>query len=860
MEVKKMVKRLFAVGAGITMLGATVMSATAADLSKYPDMFVDSQKGVFNGLFVVGENAAPIDNLAMTDIAVSMKYPKPAATATVTVEGDAWKVGTSTKSLEMSNTNSTPEGEQIYDIEQWIGKDELKALADGTYSTNEGKYAFTQYLYFDVKNSNQNEIVAYRENDDDVTDVFFFVKSSGNIGEYRIEFSSSPESTVQDTAGSTSTTGTVLDDFEDTKINFLGKQYDIVLARRPQSTPEDSIKLTLMGGAVSGSLREGESETYELNGNSYEVSLIYTDSTYAKFTVNGESTSKLQVGETYKLSDGKEVGVSEILYQSYAGGVHSAKFFLGATKMELRDNDITNTAGGTEMSIGAETIDGADVIITGSDDNTTFRLISIRVNMTAQDDYFVGKDGKLSAAITAAGDENEVLFTNNWDIEYKGLADVETHEIKVYSTTDRKYQLQFYDGDNKQVQMPLFYAVDNTNITMTEDATDKEVIINEAMNISKNDYFVVTQGTASDGTAKTYVLQYKGADKSTATSPKIQFKNLGSSETLEYAVGTATDNSATATIKLGGYSWSVYNKSSKESSDFTIGVDLSGSTFADIGTAANEVDIIDAYGLQIDFGGVFGYSSSNGGQVLQPLSTNVTSLQMNFTTPNGDDFGDQNPPTIQFQADATTTNEVTGSDFNIDAGTGDVSLTPEGEENIGYGYTTMGAKWTYKSPSGSPNEFILEYPKTQRLPQVYVTSGAVTSSTSSTGDLTQVTIVDATKLDSEIADVKAQNLIVVGGPCVNTVAAELLGSPTDCTEGFTPGKARIKLWEHANGNVAMLVAGYSGADTRLAGKVIAHRYKELSGTEVEVEGTTYSDATIGAPTVKEEAAETPAAE
>ena len=46
----------------------------------------------------------------------------------------------------------------------------------------------------------------------------------------------------------------------------------------------------------------------------------------------------------------------------------------------------------------------------------------------------------------------------------------------------------------------------------------------------------------------------------------------------------------------------------------------------------------------------------------------------------------------------------------------------------------------------------------------------------------------------------------------------------------------------------MLVAGWNGEDTRLAGKVVAHRYSEMSGEEIVVEGTTYSDATISAPT------------
>ena len=114
MKIKRMVKRLFAVGAGVTMLGATAMGAMAADLSTYPTMFV--KDGTFNGFFVVGENAAAVDNLAMTDIAAAMKYNQPADTTTTTVEGDNWMVGTASKKLEMANTNSTAVGEQVYDI------------------------------------------------------------------------------------------------------------------------------------------------------------------------------------------------------------------------------------------------------------------------------------------------------------------------------------------------------------------------------------------------------------------------------------------------------------------------------------------------------------------------------------------------------------------------------------------------------------------------------------------------------------------------------------------------------------------------------------------------------------------------
>ena len=124
--------------------------------------------------------------------------------------------------------------------------------------------------------------------------------------------------------------------------------------------------------------------------------------------------------------------------------------------------------------------------------------------------------------------------------------------------------------------------------------------------------------------------------------------------------------------------------------------------------------------------------------------------------------------------------------------------------------------------------------------------------TDNEGQLQSVYFIDATKLDSEIADIYAQNLIVIGSPCINTVSAELFGFPANCVEGFTPGKAKIKLFQHSTGYTSMLVAGYSGADTRLAAKVIAYHPGALSGQEVEIEGTTYEDAVIGPPEDTEE--------
>jgi hypothetical protein len=316
-------------------------------------------------------------------------------------------------------------------------------------------------------------------------------------------------------------------------------------------------------------------------------------------------------------------------------------------------------------------------------------------------------------------------------------------------------------------------------------------------------------------------------------------------------VTSLTNTGTTATLKLGGYSFVVENKSTQGSDDFSVVVDFGGDGTVAYGdpSAGSSVNFIDAYGSQWAFTWNITYASNGSAGAadvfidgIRTTTQNQTYISITQSAPNADDYDNQLPNGFVWNITSSSDPEVRG------ALSGGLTLvTPEGKTNIAYGYTTMGTYITHETPSSDPQELTLKYPEKQRLPQVYVTSGATTSSMAAGGDLTPVAVVDATKLDSEVASLTAQNVVAVGGPCVNTVAAELLGNPADCTTGFAPGKARVKLFEHANGKMAMLVAGYSGADTRLAGKVVAHRASELSGMEVEVEGTTYSDATISTP-------------
>jgi hypothetical protein len=124
------------------------------------------------------------------------------------------------------------------------------------------------------------------------------------------------------------------------------------------------------------------------------------------------------------------------------------------------------------------------------------------------------------------------------------------------------------------------------------------------------------------------------------------------------------------------------------------------------------------------------------------------------------------------------------------------------------------------------------------------TIGAVEIATSLGAAVNQDIVV----LDTNIDSVKKTNAIVVGGPCVNIAAAELLGFPHVCDDGFEPGKAKIKLFQGLEGqreNVALLVAGYSVMDTKIACSVLSH-YEDYSfdGKEIETAGSVLNDITL----------------
>jgi len=120
------------------------------------------------------------------------------------------------------------------------------------------------------------------------------------------------------------------------------------------------------------------------------------------------------------------------------------------------------------------------------------------------------------------------------------------------------------------------------------------------------------------------------------------------------------------------------------------------------------------------------------------------------------------------------------------------------------------------------DEIIFQVPSEELFASISVLGqGEVTTSTSTT--ITEVPQTGSMiVLDTEISSVQDKNLIIVGGSCINSVAARVLGiSAKTCGADFTAlttvGAGQYMVKEYASpynaAKTAVVVAGYDAADT-----------------------------------------------
>ena len=104
--------------------------------------------------------------------------------------------------------------------------------------------------------------------------------------------------------------------------------------------------------------------------------------------------------------------------------------------------------------------------------------------------------------------------------------------------------------------------------------------------------------------------------------------------------------------------------------------------------------------------------------------------------------------------------------------------------------------------------------------------------------------------DTEISSAAGKSIVVVGGSCVNSVAASLLGSSSPlCGDDWMAqtdvgaGQFLIQTFDRAGGKVATLVAGYNAADTTNAATYLTTQTVDTSVGKKYI-GTTATSASL----------------
>ncbi len=173
---------------------------------------------------------------------------------------------------------------------------------------------------------------------------------------------------------------------------------------------------------------------------------------------------------------------------------------------------------------------------------------------------------------------------------------------------------------------------------------------------------------------------------------------------------------------------------------------------------------------------------------------------------------------------------------------------------IAYGGSTPKQRAKYTSDYGtklvsvSRDRIVLDVPKLQVYADLLLgkEAGAGTGGTVETQKVAPVTF-DVAKLDTEVDTATlASDVVVVGGPCVNELAAKLLDTAYPACEeasGITKDTALVQVFQNAfgSGKVAFLVAGWEAADTENAASALQAGTITNKVAAVEVAGTTVTE-------------------
>ena len=847
-------KKIISVLASALMLSSTIGFAAAAS---YPEPFVSG--GTANSAVVVGANAAVSDWSAAIDVQTNLQglVTTSSGTAGGTVTGEAAALFTSSTKIYANDS--------INAVRNVVTETELPTiLADGSFS-GDVDASITQLI--DIGSYPRVTFEKQPTSDDDPAyGVKLDTSTSNYLYNASITFNKAVAINHSDSEG------------ED--ITLLGKSFTVAAAT-------DATNLILLKEAEKVSLdTDNPTADVTVGGETYTVELISASDTSATIRVTdsggaseskevNEAASKKINGVTIAVQTADETNLK--LSASVIVGAEKMTFTSGSSVTTGEDNTVID---GTLVTItgglGAMTKMVVAVAAPSSDEDFikpekiftdpvfgTFKVDFSGINIpddsesTAREDisFNAGGDNRMQVKFTDhTGNEKTIMYAYNDTAGWSNLVhDTEGRNISVFEGNKLKRNEYAVVGNEADGHLIRISTVQNQSTGYSNDKV-------EFADVFTGDTYTSTITSEGAGTVtiggKVYTVKYNGAStasEDTRTAYINQPDSTGATHAIIYPTIKTSKGAklffvAPVTVNLSNW-------------DNLDGInDNSASTLAKIrfpdGDGYTDLDI--AYNRGDEFANLSGatvtlanvnLTAGNASTVtIGKLSYNVTGsedkLTVNLIEPQAgsakiDDpaiaFFEEKDDNSNYEAiiatleQGNTGDDGMGMNDVISTWGGDIvwdAITLASDSKKTKDADLYGTISLIDSGDSDQKTAVISYPDEQVYAQIYIAeeAAAITPGTTTSGAGGQILVVK----DSEVSSVSGKNLIVVGGSCINTAAAKILGSETPlCTSAFTEkttvgaGQYIIKTVASPyaaadSGKVAMLVAGYEAAETKLA--------------------------------------------
>ncbi|MGC9309158.1 MAG: hypothetical protein ACP5D2_00495 [Candidatus Nanoarchaeia archaeon] len=786
---KKYFRKALTIAGSALMLGSTIGMAAAAS---YASPFISGSTADVAVVYGADtpNNADKIAALnVQSNLAGKLAGETGSSSSGSTVSGESYKI-------ELASTRFHL-GDSVKDIVSGtVTDDDLPTLlADGVYrddSNNDNDY--TQKL--ELGNWTL-EMFNDRDYSKDDPTIGIWIADRKPVLNYTLDFTDEPD----------------FGDLETTDMKIMGRNYYVL------DVSSDNTTITLLDAADSIVLNEGETRTLEVNDDSYEVSISFIGQNSVKLNVNGETTSSLSEDDTYKLSDGAYVGIKDISTQDYQGGIKQVEFSIGSGKLVL---DNTN-----EVEMNDDPVYELYAYI----ENNSNALSSIVLEWKADGDLFIAPDS-----------EPVMPGFGTIKLTWGGMTYPKQEVISVIAGGDEYIKLSDFPLKDGAVDINLIYGNGTHYIGTGVDATEVLRTVGPGENLTfdgnTDSYFVAS---FNDGTnAESYLMRARNFKRDGSVNrTTIEYMKDGTWTTAKSdakAGDTVTRGNVVLTLGAINYADKTAVIQSGTNVEFN-------ELFTDEGMLMYLPWVNDTYYVdEISGSGGMDVTCSN---MSFDAAGNLNTAQLGFSNINV--INEQHNSSaictyypdeynLTFWEESKTGTIAGGNSINLTLGwyATDSQVSVKEIYGGGDGFEEQGSSDLFEShvysalatkilwdKSGNQQEAELTYHGEESYGNVFVAeeSAEITSDGGTTTPSTELgTVIVA---DDELTSAeKAKNLIVVGGSCINSVAAELLGG-SYCESDFTDktdiaaGEFLIQSFENPynSDKVAMLVAGYHAADT-----------------------------------------------